>query len=363
MAIDSRILDGKGTKNRASVISKDGDLGLLVYTKQRYSPVPAYLPLLNVDFGRDMTQDVSAGGTPIDIHDGEDNTYWTGNNISGSTIDFNSTNRANTGTQSVRANSPSVGTIWEFDNGADQDLSSYVSITGFININRRWDSGDSVSMFGWRAGAQVGDKIFIEDYVTIGDNDVWQQFIVPLTAMNLDGQTIDAIRFEQESASGTTGDWFLDDFQIQESGTPIEYKTSKAIDKDYQVYEFIITMVDATAGTLADGAGQIPSTYNAILGVSELPVGITIRNVEDGENRFSANFRGLLDFLSAGWEISDSGSDGTNSYMILKQVFREPIVLKGAPGKNFISATINDNLSGLVKLEMALRGGEIENGD
>lgn len=356
MPVPFVIADGGVSNCKAQLHERDDECGLIVYTKDRYRAVPQILPLLNPDYGNAINQDASAGGTPVNIHDGTDNAYWTGSTISGSTIDFASTNRAYSGTQSVRANSPNLGTVWEFDKGSSQGLSSYVALTFKINVNRRWVAGDSVSIYGYDSSGQVGTKVLLEDYFDETDYDVWLSVSIPLGDMSLSLATVDAFRLEMEAINGQSPDFFMDEIQLQETGTPIEFKTSHTSDLQYRATSFVITMVDATAGTLADAGGMLPLSYDKFLGVSALPVGITIRSVYNGVVSFSGNVTGLIELLSVGFKIDNAGTDGTNTFITLTNQFEKPLILDGDAGGNYVSMTVNDDLSGLVRFTAALRG-------
>ena len=342
---------------------RGGESSMVVYTIPREQPTPKILPFLNETFGSAMNQAVGFSGTPINIHDGTDTALWSGSEITGNSVDFDSTNRAFSGTMSVRANSPDVGDVWQFAKGSDQDLSGKSALTGEININRRWTAGDSVAIYGWDtgAGAIVGNQVFIEDYIDETNFDVWMSMVVPLSDMGLTNQTVDSFRFEQISSAGQTGDFFLDIFDIQESGGGELFKTTHDPDTRYCVNEFVITISDALAGTLADGAGMVPLSYDDILGVSTLGNGILLRSVVNGAVDFSGLFASITDFLSIGFIIENAMSDGTNTSIQLVQRFPDPLIITGAPSQNFLSMTISDDLSGLLKFSALLRGSEVKN--
>lgn len=348
--------DGGVSNCKAQLHEREDECGLVVYTKNRYRATPQFLPLLNTDYGNALNQDASAGGTPVNIHNGTDNAYWTGNSISGTAIDFSSTNRAYSGTQSVRANSPNLGTVWEFDKGSTQALSGYVTLTFQINVNRRWTAGDSISIYGYDGAAQVGTKVFLQDYFDETVYDVWQAVTIPLGDMSLSLATIEAFRLEVEAIDAQSPDFFMDVIQLQETGDPIEFRTSHNPDLQYQATSFVITMVDNIAGTLADAGGMLPLSYDKFLGVSALSTGITIRSVYNGQIDFSGNVTGLMDLLAVGFHVSNAGTDGTNTFITLTSEFKEPLILDGDPSGNYISMTINDDLSGLVRFTAALRG-------
>ena len=164
---------------------RDGESSMIVYTIPREQPIPKILPFLNDTFGSAMNQAVGFEGTPVNIHNGTDSELWIGSEISGTSVDFDSTNRSFSGTMSVRANSPDVGDVWQFAKGSDQDLSGKSALTGEININRRWNAGDSVAVYGWDTGTGliVGNQVFIENYIDETSFDVWMNMVIPLSDM------------------------------------------------------------------------------------------------------------------------------------------------------------------------------------
>lgn len=342
------------------VDGRQGESSLVVYTVPREVAEAKILPFLNDEFGAAMNQDASFGGTPVQIHNGIDSVLWTGSEITGNDITFDSTNRASSGTNSVRANSPSVGDVWQFAKGSSQDLSGYVALTAQININRRWTTGDSVSIYGWDTGsaAQVGTQVLIEDYIDETLFDTWMSLVIPLSDMGLEGLTVDAFRFEQLSNTGLTGDFFTDVLDLQETGGTTEFRITHDPSKRYEANTMIITITDNIAGTLANGAGMIPLSYDQFMGVGTLSNGILLRSIIDGEISFSGLFTSISDFLAVGFHITNHISDGTNTSITLEQDFRLPLIAQGSPSTNFISFTINDDLSGLLEFKALIRGGE-----
>ena len=364
MSLDIVITDGSGSNGSAKTHKRDGESGLVVYTKDRYVPKPKSLLFLNETYGQAMNQDGGFSGTPVEVHDGLDNTYWTGSNISGTKVTFNSTDRFNNGAQSVKVDNPSSNDVWQFDKGSTQDLTGYVAITMAINIDKDWGVGDSVSIYGWDTNTNsiVGTSVLLEDYMEEFDFDVWQNLVIPLEDMGLLGDTIYAFRMEQVSTEGKGPKFYTDDFQIEQLGDPIEYRTNHTVDIDHHIESIIITLVDAIAGTLVNGAGMLPLSYNQLLGVSALSNGVQIRSVKGGVVQFSATLTRLIDFLGVGFEITNAGSDGTNTFITLKQDFPTPLVLSGSPEFNYVSITIQDDLTGLLEFSAKSRGVDI-NGD
>ena len=165
--IKTTIIDGKGTGKTAQIHEKRDESGQIVYTHPLREFAPESSSFVNPDNGIEMAVSGGFSGTPVLVHNGGDTSAWTGSNIVGNTVDFNSSTRPRTGSFSVRVNSPNVSDVWQFDRGSDITVSSYVAITMWINVNRRWGTGDTVTLFGWDTGlgSIVGNSVNIEDYI------------------------------------------------------------------------------------------------------------------------------------------------------------------------------------------------------
>lgn len=346
-----------------TAVGRHGDAGLLVYTRERDIPTAKILPFLNDTYGSAMNQDGAFGGTPVGIHDGIDNVLWAGSNIIGGKVNFSSgdAGRFTNGTNSVKVDNAAAGDVWQFDKGSNQALSAYTAFSMNVNIDKDW-STDSVSIYGYDTGSglQVGDKVLLEDYIDENSFDVGQSASIPLTDMNLQASTIDSIRMELETkVGGKSPKFYLDEIQLEETGTPIEFRVTHTVDTRYTANVLVITIADVISGTLANGAGMIPLSYDQILSLPQLSAGIQLRSTIDGESSFAGSFRNIGDFLSLGFMITNALSDGTNSIITLEQSFPDPLIITGPPSLNTISLTVEDDLSGLLRFTALLRGSEI----
>ena len=118
MGIKSYITD-KATDQSAEVIlnHKTDKRGLVVATFPYRTFENSVQFFSNPDYGVDMNKDASAGGTPVQVHNGIDSALWTGTQISGVNVTFNSNAQAHTGSQSVYFNRCVVGNTIQFDKG------------------------------------------------------------------------------------------------------------------------------------------------------------------------------------------------------------------------------------------------------
>jgi len=119
------------------------------------------------------------------------------------------------------------------------------------------------------------------------------------------------------------------------------------------IYQFTWSMADALDTTLAN-ASMPNISYDQILGVPELSIGISYQRFQDENVIFSATIRKLADLIQfAEVRIEDVICDGTNTFMTVKSTFIEPFILKSEDNDE-LRLTINDNLSGLLWLRAAI---------
>ena len=187
-------------------------------------------------------------------------------------------------------------------------------------------------------------------------DDLLYQILIELRlAKGLVNETIDSFRFQVENIQGNKPKWYMDEFNIQETGTPIEYFARSVIDERFVATGFRFNMADALAGTVANGT--MPGlSYDQILGVSALTNGILVQRFTNGEVSFSATLRQLSDFMSNGGNLINQMSDGTNTFITIDTQFPLPLIIEGSPTLNFVCITISDDLSGLLLFNSSILG-------
>jgi len=335
--------------NPVDVESTNGYHGLVTLTDNLYSYDTKAVPALNDDYGTAMNQSVTFGGTPEGVHNGTDTSSWTGSNISGNKVTFNSGDRANTGTKSVKVDKPALNNTWQFSKGSDLTVSGYTAITFAVNVDKDWNGNDSVSLYGYDTGlaAQVGDKVYIENYFNETVFDVWHTVTIPLADMGLTGaETLDALRMTLEAKTGKQPKFYLDDIQFEKTGTPAVFTIEAGENDTFYLDRLQFLYADAYDMRLADSS--VPNlSYDSILGVSGLTSGFQLQYIKDGDVAFSNSVTGIGDHLRLGTRVVEAMSDGTNSMLILETHFEgKPIILEDRT-RDKITFTINDDLSGL----------------
>ena len=361
-------VDQDGSETEATLYNpksegREGSVGQMVFTRSADEPFPTLLPFINATYGNAINQDGAASGTPINVHNGTDNAYWTGSNVVGSKVTFDSTDTGTgwppAGTKSVKIDNPALNDVWQFAKGSNQDLTGYNSISMKIYIDKDWTSGDSINIFGTIGGVLVGNAVLVEDYIDEFLFDTVQTLSISLADMGLTGQTIDAFRMSQVGRHGKAALWYLDTFDIQENGIGIEFKTFHDSDDIYIAKSLVVTLGDALSATLTNGAGITPLSPIKILGLTQLTSGLLIMIVSGGVTKFSGSITNLGDLQSIGFVTTNKWSDGTNTQVTLELEFSEPLVMRRSNTLDYVSVTVSDDLTGLTRFNATLRGSVI----
>lgn len=312
---------------------------------------------LNPNYGIDMNQNAGFGGTPVEVHNGIDDVLWTASSITGVKFTFNSGDQNHTpaGSTSVRIDNPALNDVMEFDKGSDQSLNGYTAISLWIYIDKDWAINDSVSLYGWDNGVQVGTKIFLENYFSWSVFDVWHKISIPLSDMSLVDETIDSLRVQIETIDTKSPKFYLDDIQIEETGNPITFTLRPVKNTWLYINTLVYGLVDAYDSTLLNGT--MPNlSYNKLLGMNSLPGGITWTEYLAGELTATFTVHNLMDALELpNASIKTVGGDGTNTWLTLEFRFDYPIVLKAEDGDK-LTITLTDDLTDLLRLRAYTSG-------
>lgn len=339
-----------GTGKSVQVYERDEIQGNISYTLPLIQRQPLNIPALNPDRGREMAIDGSFGGTPVGVHNGLDSALWTGSQITGVGVTFNSTDRFNSGAQSIKVEAANVDDIWQFAKGSDLTVSAYTALTLFINVDVGWTEGDSIALYGWDTGTatQMGDPVLLEDYFDPFTFDTWDKLSIPLSDLGLTSGTIDALRMEMIGKHGQAPTFYIDDFQVEETTAGAKYDINPPAEQKFLMYKFRYTLIGAFAGTVA--SGTMPGlSYNQLLGVASLDSGILFTWERAGRPVGQASISNLGDAVKAGATIINHMSDGTNTSITILRELVEPIVLSSRSNDK-ICISINDNLTGLISL-------------
>lgn len=354
--IKTQLVDGEGTGAHAHVHQRDElPSGLFVYTREYYNRVGQTKAAVNPTFGADMNQDVAFSGTPENVHNGIDNTYWTASALSG-TWTFNSTAQAFAGTRSIDATATTANDEAQFEDGTSTDLSGFTAFSGAIYI-ARWDNtGKNVELEVRNAGVLVGNSVSLSNYIDTGVLNSWQTFTIPVadfgTAATINQMVVRTI----DTGGGPPPDYYLDALAFQETGSAT-YTIVPDNSSLFEVTALRFTFVDAYDNRLADSPTP-RLAYNQFLALSQLTNGINVTSTVSGKAQFNNTFRSLVDFLTIPGVQIDSGGDGTNTWLTIDVPFVFPLVLNSTRSDK-IEVTLSDDLSGLLLFRTISRGAKI----
>jgi hypothetical protein len=328
--------------------------GLVTLTKELDNFTPNLIPFLNDTLGNQMNQNVTFGGTPELIHDGQAVGVWT------PTANAGTWNFADAG--KITITSAENNDSATFDDAGTIDMSGYVAITGKVDLDLYNPANHSILIQFGLAGVAVGNFVNLNDYIDTGIFTE-QSFAIPKEDLGIDTLTVDEMTITMFRGGGSKPIVKFDDLQIEQTGSPAAFKVFSGRESDFHTKKVQFTFVDdytgiSTVAGATENATMTQLSYNKILGVDALPVGIVVQIVRDGEVDASFTLRQLSDFHGIGARVVQPLiADGTNAMMVMELEFSAPVVLKANNQNNsYISVTINDDLSGLVLFTGIARG-------
>lgn len=352
MGLENYITD-IATDKKANVVTKNGRKpnGLVTYTEPRQDFYSISLPFSNDTYGANLNVDASTSGIALPVHNGNDTPLWTGSNITGTKVNFSSTNQAYTGTQSIEFNGMNNGDVAQIANGAPVVLTgNYVSITFAVYVDSNWSAGDDIVIYGYDTvgGVQVGTSVSFQNYFDRLNTGVWQLAQIPLADMNLLSSTIDSFRIQVVATQAAKPLWYLDIIELQAaSGSqPIKYTVVANNNTIYYKDSFLLEIANDIPSTLA--SNSMPAlAYDSFLGVT-ITNGIQVAMYSNNKLLEAFVVKNISDLIGVGFIIENNISDGTNTYITLKREFKKPILCDSI-FVDCIAITINDDLSSLLK--------------
>lgn len=244
--------------------------------------------------------------------------------------------------------------VWDVeDNG-------FTTLTGKVDLDIYSELNNDILVYFDFDGTARGDQISLNGFIDTADFGQ-QSFAIPVATFNFGGDTeINGMTIEIIRSGGPRPTIKFDDIQWEEIGASVEYTTRIKRGERFHVTEIRFALADNETGVVTVAGDtenhSIPNlAYDKILSISALSTGIVFKRVQDGVTLFSVTIKQLGDFLTTGSNIINLISDGTNTFFTLLVVFPEAIVLDGATN-DFLSLTINDDLSSLLQFTAAARG-------
>ncbi len=301
----------------------------------------------NPTHGADLNKSASFIGTPLGVHNGTDSVFWTGSNLVGDNFTFNSTTQAYSGTRSISGVNTNDGDEALLKSSSVISTGSYIALTGTIYATR-WGVDDNVTLRLRLAGTDIGTlSISLTSYINIGQLNSWQLFSIPMTALSSVAADFDEVVIHTVNATGTSPRYYLDVLQFEESSGSISYTVSAPANSIYHITGFGITIVDTIPSTLANAT--VPAfTWNKLLSLNQLPIGLVSSSTINGVTTFTGVFRNHIDFATYPTTTIQSGGDATTQYVkydVSFDVFGgSPLVLDSRTGDT-LQFTVNDDLS------------------
>lgn len=318
-------------------VTKHHIAGGVVYAASLFDYDPTIKPFLNPTFGTAMNQNVSFGGTPELIFDGgSGGTEWVG---TGPAVwDFASGGKVELdhGPNNSQALFSDAGTIVS---------SAYTALTGKIQLDNFTPATQDILFQFQLAGAPLGDPVSMSAFIDTGLS-AEQSFSIPITEFNLAGATVDEFTMTVQRSAGHNPHILFDDFQLEETGESLTYSVNVPESEVYMIHQINVLLV----GTATD----LGLSYDKVINVNRLTNGIRFSRVQNNTTKINLSLRDLSDFLSFSI-ILDHINDGTNTLLTLSVMLDDPILLDGKSNDS-ITFTINDDLSGLIKLTALSRG-------
>lgn len=242
----------------------------------------------------------------------------------------------------------------------DVSKNGFTTFTGKVDLDTYNATNNSILVQFGLNGVTVGNQLNLNVFIDTG-NFSEQSFVIPVGDFEFGTDIINELSIIITRSGGTKPTIKFDDFQWEEVGASEIYKATTPVGTKLHVSEIRIAIADDETGIVTvagatENHSMINLGYNKLLSISVLSNGIVFRQVEDGKIVSSLTIRQLGDFLASGSDLIDVISDGTNTFLTLVVRFPEPIILKGTSTQDFLSFTINDNLSSLLQFTAAARG-------
>jgi hypothetical protein len=350
------------TSESANVIHKNHRKpnGLVVYTEPRQDFYSRFLVFESSGNGANMNVDASTSGVDLPIHDGTDTILWAGSNVTGTKVDFASTNQAYTGTKSIEFNGMNNGDIAQIANITPVSMpGNYVALSFAVYVSANWSAGDDIVIYGHDTvgGATVGTPVSLKAYFDRLNTGVWQLAQIPLTDMNLENSSVDSFRIEVTSTQASKPVWYMDVLALEGAAGSQPQKFSIKANNSSRFYakSLLVEIANNISTTLADNS-MYNLDYTSFLGES-MTLGLQFSVTSNNELLRTYIVKDLGDMMGRGFLIKNAISNGTNTYLTLQLDLPEPIILD-SQFIDEISITVNDDLSGLSKFRTTAIGYE-----
>jgi hypothetical protein len=348
--IDSIIRNGLGNKIAAEVTDAHA---LKVATTEYTDLDTAVNVFLNPTYGANMAINAApVGGSTINIHDGEEHTYWTASSIAG-IWDFSSGVQAHDSTASIDGTLTVNNDVAQFAKGSVLNLTTYSQISGWIYVTSWSDlGGKEINIYGWDTATslQVGLMANIGNYIDSNKLNIWQKFVIPLSDMSLYQDLIDAFRLDiVEEGAGEAINFYLDNIVLEGGGASVqEYIVAPQAGQKFHVSRINLLIIDDYDSTLVN-ATMPKLSYDKLLGET-FTTGIIFRVIINKNITFAVQIRNISDILMLPTiENFNTFSDGANTGLQFSFTF--PVDLEiDSRTEDKLSILLTENFSGLLQM-------------
>lgn len=244
-----------------------------------------------------------------------------------------------------------------FTDSGSIDFDNFVAATGWVYLTTFNEARNELLVQFRLGGVIVGNEIDLTDFVNPALLDQWQQFVLIKSSFGIDGDVVDELTLTVNNTSGVSPNFYIDRMQVEETGGAT-FAATPGRGKRFFVTLFDLILADALAGTLSNGTMPALS-YDQILGVSKLTLGgVTLTRFRKGEIAFRQNFTCIGDMMFGGIDIVTNISDGTNTFLKMRNTIPGPVQMDQKPGDR-LELTFAEDLSGLLTFRALARGNEL----
>jgi len=329
--------------------------GPVVYTNEFLEFEPIAFPFLNPQFGFDMNQNVSFGGTPELIHDGGDNTGWTAV-VNAGAWNFTDTTNPDSGAACFSITAANNNDQASFSDVTETDMSGRTAVTGRIRLETYLQANNSIFLQLRNNGADIGDPVNLNFFINAGSLNAYQSFVIAKSNFNLPSDIVDEITVTSTRTGGSKPTFRVDLFQIEETGSPATFTVSAPFSV-FHIDRVVISIADNISSTVIGGT-MLGLSYDKFMGLSALLNGVGFQCTINGDVLIGFIFSTIGQFITLSPTIRNTMSDGTNTFITIEINFTRPFVIRSTFSDS-LAFIINDDLSGLLQFN-ALAVGHIE---
>lgn len=241
------------------------------------------------------------------------------------------------------------------------NATDFVSFTGKVDLDTYNPSQNTITLGFGLDGVVVGNTVNLDDFIDTGDFTE-QSFVIAKDSLGLSDQNFNSMRLCITRSGGTKPTIKFDDFQWENTGTPITFSLNVDKGDRFHIRELVFAYRDnidsiSTVTGATENVTNSALDTNAILGLSALTNGFVITRSKGGETIFSANIKTLGGHISAGAkpDVLLTAPDGSSTFVVLRAIFPDPLILTGEPDDT-LTIQINDSMSDLLQFTVAGRG-------